>query len=222
MPSEACVPNDSLRSMVGLGVDTHVLNAWSAINIAEHSGQGRSVAEAERPVPQLQNTKDSINPWENMTLEHDDVIKWKHFPRNWPFVRKIHRSPVNFPHKGQWRGALMFSLIYVWINDWANNREAGDLRRQHGHYDVIVMKCLEYKSWTGPEHQTYHPTPLVVWHWKPMVYHICCLNKCRLDITLYSYPWTPVAVLSEISLWKPRVIVVTGGTGDCRHNQELS
>ena len=72
-------------------------------------------------------------------LYHDDVIKWKHFPRNWPFVRKIHRSPVNFPHKGQWRGALMFSLIYVWINDWANNREAGDLRRQHGHYDVIVM-----------------------------------------------------------------------------------
>ena len=32
---------------------------------------------------------------------HDDVIKWKHFPRNWPFVREIHRSPVNFPHKGQ-------------------------------------------------------------------------------------------------------------------------
>ena len=70
---------------------------------------------------------------------HDDVIKWKHFPRNWPFVREIHRSPVNFPHKGQWRGALMFSLIYVWINDWVNNREAGDLRRQHGHYDVNVM-----------------------------------------------------------------------------------
>ena len=70
---------------------------------------------------------------------HDDVIKWKHFPRNWPFVREIHRSPVNFPHKGQRRGALMFSLIYAWINDWVNNREAGDLRRQHGHYDVIVM-----------------------------------------------------------------------------------
>ena len=63
---------------------------------------------------------------------HDDVIKWKRFPRNWPFVREIHRSPVNFPHKGQWRGALMFSLIYAWINDWVNNHEAGDLRRQHG------------------------------------------------------------------------------------------
>ena len=73
---------------------------------------------------------------------HDDVIKWKHFPRNWPFVREIHRSPVNFPHKGQWRGALMFSLNYAWINDWVNNREAGDLRRQHGHYDVIVMVYL--------------------------------------------------------------------------------
>ena len=32
---------------------------------------------------------------------HDDVIKWKHFPRNWPFVREIHQSPVNFPHNGQ-------------------------------------------------------------------------------------------------------------------------
>ena len=40
--------------------------------------------------------------------EHDDVIKWKHFPRYWPFVRGIHRSPVNSPHKGQWRGALLF------------------------------------------------------------------------------------------------------------------
>ena len=25
-------------------------------------------------------------------FNHDDVIKWKHFPRNWPFVRGIHRS----------------------------------------------------------------------------------------------------------------------------------
>ena len=45
----------------------------------------------------------------------DDVVKWKYFPRYWPFVRGIHRSPVNSPHKGQWRGALNFSLIYTWI-----------------------------------------------------------------------------------------------------------
>ena len=48
---------------------------------------------------------------------HSDVIKWKHFPRYWLFVRGIHRSPVNSPDKGQWRGALMFSMICVWINN---------------------------------------------------------------------------------------------------------
>ena len=47
--------------------------------------------------------------------------------------------PGEFPHKGQWRGALMFSLICVWINGWVNNREAGDLRRRHAHYNVTVM-----------------------------------------------------------------------------------
>ena len=70
---------------------------------------------------------------------HDDVIKWKHVPRYWPFVRGIHRSPVNYPHKGQWRGALKFSLICVWINGWVNNGEAGDLRGYPAHYDVTVM-----------------------------------------------------------------------------------
>ena len=52
----------------------------------------------------------------------------------------IHWSPVNSPHKGQWRGALMFSLI-CWINDWVNNDEAGDLRCHRAHYDVSVMWC---------------------------------------------------------------------------------
>ena len=39
---------------------------------------------------------------------HDDEIKWKHFPRYWPFVGRIHRSSVNSPHKGQRRGFFMF------------------------------------------------------------------------------------------------------------------
>ena len=46
--------------------------------------------------------------WHVSALDHDDVIKWKHFPRYWPFVRGIHRSPVNSPYKGQWRGTMMF------------------------------------------------------------------------------------------------------------------
>ena len=73
-------------------------------------------------------------------IQHDDVFKWQNFPRHWPFVRGIHQSPVNSPHKGQWRGALMFSLICAWINGWINNREAGDLRHHRGHYDVTVME----------------------------------------------------------------------------------
>ena len=71
--------------------------------------------------------------------DHDDVIKWKQLPRYWPFVRGIHQSPVNSPHKGQWRGALKFSLICAWINGWVNNGEAGDLRHCRAHYDVTLM-----------------------------------------------------------------------------------
>ena len=64
------------------------------------------------------------------------------FPRYWPFVRGIHRSLVISPHKGRWRGALMFSLICSWIKGWANNCEAGDLRRHRAHYDDTVMTRL--------------------------------------------------------------------------------
>ena len=71
------------------------------------------------------------------------TIKWQHFPRYLPFVRGIHRSPVNSRHKGQWRGALMFPWICAWINGWANNRGAGDLRRHRAHYDgIMVLFCL--------------------------------------------------------------------------------
>ena len=67
--------------------------------------------------------------------------RWRHQMEicYWPFVRGIHLSPVNSPHKGQWRGALMFSLICIGTNDWVNNRDAGDLRRHRAHYDAIVM-----------------------------------------------------------------------------------
>ena len=70
---------------------------------------------------------------------HDDVIKWKHFPCYWPFVWGIHQSLVNSPHKGQWRGALMLSLIYAWTSCWVNNRYACDLRCHCTHFDVTVM-----------------------------------------------------------------------------------
>ena len=64
-----------------------------------------------------------------MALFHDDVIKLNHFPRYWPFVREINWSPVNSSHKGQWCGALMFSLICAWTNGWLSNRDTSDLRQ---------------------------------------------------------------------------------------------
>ena len=84
--------------------------------------------------------------WSCSKVIHDDVIKWNHFPRYWPFVRGIHRSPVNSPHKGQWRGALKVSLICPRKNGWVNNGEAGDLRRYRVHYDVIVMYPVHYHN----------------------------------------------------------------------------
>ena len=67
------------------------------------------------------------------------------------------RSSVNSPHEGQWRGALMFSLICAWINGWVNNRDAGDLRRQLAHYDVIMMHTSQY-GWHSDITSTPHLT----------------------------------------------------------------
>ena len=44
--------------------------------------------------------------------------------------------------KASRRGAFMFSLICAWTNAWVNNREAGDLRRNRAHYDVIIIKWM--------------------------------------------------------------------------------
>ena len=62
------------------------------------------------------------------------------FPCYWTFVKRIHQWPVDSPHKGQWRGALMFSLICGWTNGWANNRATGDWD------DVVLIVTSRY--WT--------------------------------------------------------------------------
>ena len=112
-------------------------------------------------------------------LLHDDVIKWKHFPSHWPFGRGIQRSPVNSPHKGQWRGALMLSLICAWINDWVNNREAGDLRRHPAHNDVIVMY---FQLPVGPSRS---PSS------SPVFWSVCWLVSASSFIgkNKVTYPW---------------------------------
>ena len=63
-----------------------------------------------------------------------NISWWRHQMETFSALLAIYS-----PHKGQWRGTFMFSLICARINCWANNREAGDLRRYRAHFDVTVM-----------------------------------------------------------------------------------
>ena len=95
------------------------------------------------------------------SLFHETVAKswWRHqmetFSALLAFCAWNSLVTGKFPAQSQWRGALVFSLIYAWINGWVNNREAGDLRRNRAHYEVIVMKkascpsaCFGICNWT--------------------------------------------------------------------------
>ena len=92
------------------------------------------------------------------------------------------RSAVNSPHKSQWHGALMFSLIWAWISGWENNREAGDLRRYHAHYDVIVM-CMYGVGWD------------VICEFKSisMMNHCCAICNIMSYLTQLQVPYSPIA-----------------------------
>ena len=86
-------------------------------------------------------------------------------------MQGIHRWPVNSPHNGQWRRALMFPLICAWINNSVNNRGAGDLRCHRTHYDIILMLAQHalYNSlglWT---HKTHKAHEWVLW--VPVICH---------------------------------------------------
>ena len=83
----------------------------------------------------------------NWTVNHDDVIKSKHFPRRRPFVRGIHRSSVNSAHKGQWRRAYVF---YMPLNKRLSKQWwAWWLRRHRAHYDVIEMILSWMNVWSA-------------------------------------------------------------------------
>ena len=119
-------------------------------------------------------------------IAHDDVIKWKHFPRCWPFVRGIHRSPVSSPKKGQWRRALVF-FICPWTNVWINKRDVGDLWSIRAHHDVTVMRL-----WSGDASPIIHVFADVV-----------CLNECMslFICTPKSCFYSPMRTVSGICQW---------------------
>ena len=124
----------------------------------------------------------SISICKGCHQQYDDIIKWKHFPHYWPFVRGIHRAPVVPSHKGQWCGALMFSSICSWTNSWANNRNTSDLRCHCTHCDVTVMNFSEMKikTWKFSEQNVFGK-----YIWKYHLHNGSHFNQSILFLTHY-------------------------------------
>ena len=76
---------------------------------------------------------------------HDDVIRWKHFPRYWP-LWEIHWSPVNSPHKGQQCGTLMRSLMRSYWSHYKWNY-SNIFRIQHQFYTLVHLNALNILFW---------------------------------------------------------------------------
>ena len=87
----------------------------------------------------MQTLSEIYNYSREILAIHDDVTKWKHFPRYWSFVRGIHRSPEFPSQRPVTQSFDVCFFICAWINSWVNNRKAGDLRYLRAHYDVTVM-----------------------------------------------------------------------------------
>ena len=105
---------------------------------------GNSPVTGEFPAQRASNAEKASIWW----LHHGRQSWWRHQMETVSALLAICAGnspvPVNSPHKGQWRGTLMFTLICARINGWVNNCEAGDLRRNRAHYDVIVMIMCKY------------------------------------------------------------------------------
>ena len=108
-----------------------------------------SIISADSLAPSINKSSASM-----ILAVHDDVLKWKHFPRYWPFVWGIHRSSVFSLTKASDAELWCSSLICAWTNVWVNNWVASDLGRHRAHYDVIVIIMAVYarrdkKHWSS-------------------------------------------------------------------------
>ena len=116
---------------------------------------------------------------DSFTTSRGPFSWWRHQMETFSALLAIctGNSPVNSLHKGQWRGAVMFSLICARINGRVNNREAGDLRRHGTHYDVIVMYW--YGSTLIPSWLTIHMHSKM---WDKITYPFQNFNGCIAEV----------------------------------------
>ena len=137
---------------------------------------------------------------------HDDVIKWKHFPRYWSFVWGIHRGPVNSPHEGQWRGTSMCASI----NSWVNDGEASDLRRHHAHYDVNVMcemKCITRDSSVYRVYNFSYSSHLIHVSWYNFAYCNCVESDFKISNVFWHKGYALITSDLELSEHSPILLI---------------
>ena len=104
---------------------------------------------------------DHLQCHQGLQIRHHDCLSfsvdvfvawWRHQMETFSALLALcaGNSPVTgeFPHKGKWRGTLVFSVICAWTNGWVNSRYTGDFRRHCAHYDVTVM-ADENRYWFG-------------------------------------------------------------------------
>ena len=144
-----------------------------------------------------------------MAQYHDDVIKWTHFLRYRPFVRGIHRSSVDYPNKGQWRGALTLSLICAWTNGWANNRDTGDVRRYGAHNDINVMTVRQDTTYIFYilciAYLISHPLGPSMGCFILSILETCVHFKMGQHCTSMYWDWTVLQPMPNLSTWVPPV-----------------
>ena len=144
------------------------------------------------------------------SISHDDVMM-ETFSALLALVRGIHRPLVNSPRKGQWRGSSMFSLICASINGWVNNRDAGDLRCNWAHYDVIVVIILLFSMCVVPAEYSVPSNHVFMYH---VFSHCVCMlfllgwPPCqRSDMTLMEVSQRALDSLHIRNIWLLHICV---------------
>ena len=158
-----------------------------------------------------------IDALSSIIIEHDDVIRWNHFPRYWPFVRELTGRRWNPLTKAS-DAELWCFLICAWKKHWVNNRDAGDMRRHRAHYvskkgtrfrsikDDINESPLRYKgvpAWQGLR-QYSHPN-------QPLTYHPFLTHSVT----------TPYRYFRLASVYRPRISSMMVSRGHYRYKKTI-
>ena len=132
-------------------------------------------------------------------FSHNDVIKWKHFQRYWPFVRGIHRHRWIPRTKASDAELWCFLWSAPWINGWVNIREAADLSRHCAYHDVIVVAMFPFATmghaWTVS-------IPRDQWLGIESVWAFVFMRTKLLELKYYAlHSWYLASFLTPLANW---------------------